>query len=88
MSRLLPYETILKAREGDPEAVNAVLLHYAGYIRYFSKVNGQVNAEVEDYVKQRLIDCQFKFRLDETTGQVIKTEYQPPPDAASESSKS
>ena len=63
MSRLLPYETILKAREGDPEAVNAVLLHYAGYIRYFSKVNGQVNAEVEDYVKQRLIDCQFKFRL-------------------------
>ena len=46
MSRLLPYETILKAREGDPEAVNAVLLHYAGYIRYFSKVNGQVNAEV------------------------------------------
>ena len=61
MSRLLPYETILKAREGDPEAVNAVLLHYAGYIRYFSKVN----AEVEDYVKQRLIDCQFKFRLDE-----------------------
>ncbi len=65
MSRLLPYETILKAREGDPEAVNAVLLHYGGYIRYFSKVNGQVNAEVEDYVKQRLIDCQFKFRLDE-----------------------
>ncbi len=50
MSRLLPYETILKAREGDPEAVNAVLLHYAGYIHY---------------VKQRLIDCQFKFRLDE-----------------------
>ena len=65
MSRLLPYETILTAREGDPEAVHAVLLHYAGYIRYFSKVNGQVNAEVEDYVKQRLIDCQFKFRLDE-----------------------
>ena len=62
MSRLLPYETILKAREGDPEAVNAVLLHYAGYIRYFSKVNGQVNAEVEDYVKQRLIDCQFNSR--------------------------
>ena len=65
VSRLLPYETIVKAHEGDPEAVNAVLLHYAGYIRYFSKVNGQVNAEVEDYVKQRLIDCQFKFRLDE-----------------------
>lgn len=59
MSRLLPYETILKAREGDPEAVNAVLLHYAGYIRYFSKVNGQVNAEVEDYVvlAEQLLFC-------------------------------
>jgi len=44
MSKLLPYETIVKAHEGDPEAVNAVLRHYAGYIRYFSKVNGQVNA--------------------------------------------
>ncbi len=64
MSKLLPYETILKAHEGDPEAVSAVLLHYDRYICYFSKVNGQVNAEVEDYVKQRLIDCHFKFRLD------------------------
>ena len=35
----------------------AVLSHEAGYIRYFSKVHGQVNAEVEDYVKQRLIAC-------------------------------
>ena len=65
MSRLLPYETILKAREGDPEAVNAVLLHYAGYIRYFSKVNGQVNGKVEDEVKQRLSDWHVKVRLNE-----------------------
>ncbi len=43
---------------------NAVLLHYAGYIRYFSKMSGQVNAEVEDYVKQRLIASLFKFRFD------------------------
>ena len=50
MSKLLPYETIIKACEGDPEAVNAVLLHYAGYIRSFSKVNGQVNAEVEEII--------------------------------------
>ena len=64
-SLLLPYDTIIKAHEGDPIAIQAVLDRYAGYIRYFSKVNGQVNAEVEDYVKQRLIDCQFKFRLDE-----------------------
>lgn len=30
MSQLLPYETIVKASEGDPEAVAAVLSHYAG----------------------------------------------------------
>ena len=44
--------------------MNAVLRHYAGYIRYFSKVNGQVNAEVEEYVKQKLIAALLKFRFD------------------------
>ena len=43
MSKLLPYETIVKAHEGDPDAIDTVLSHYAGYIRYFSKMNGQVN---------------------------------------------
>ena len=33
--RLLPYDTIVKAHEGDPEAIQAVLNRYAGYIRYF-----------------------------------------------------
>ena len=64
MSKLLPYETIVKAHEGDPEAVNAVLRHYAGYIHYCSKVHGKVNAEVEEYVKQKLIAALFKFRFD------------------------
>ena len=64
MNKLLPYETIVKAHEGDPDAIDTVLSHYAGYIRYFSKINGQGNAEVEDYVKQRLIASQFKFRFD------------------------
>ena len=26
------YETIVKAHEGDPDAINTVLSHYAGYI--------------------------------------------------------
>ena len=64
MNKLLPYETILKAREGDPEAENAVLLHYAGYIRYFSKMNGYYNSDMEDYIKTKLIESLFKFRLD------------------------
>ena len=32
MSKLLPYETIVKAHEGDPDAIDTILSHYAGYI--------------------------------------------------------
>ena len=42
MSQLLSYETIVKASEGDPEAVAAVLSHYAGYIRSCAK-NGRTD---------------------------------------------
>lgn len=64
MPKLLPYETIVKAHEGDPEAVEAVLSHYAGYIRHFSKMDGQVNTDVEEYVKQQLIASLLKFRFE------------------------
>ena len=47
-NRLLPYETIVKAHEGDPIAIHAVLDRYAGYIRYFSKMNGYYNSDMED----------------------------------------
>ena len=40
MNQLLPYETIVKASEGDPEAVAAVLSHYVGYIRSCAKMDG------------------------------------------------
>ena len=62
--RLLPYDTIIKAKQGDPEAVQAVLDRYAGFIRYFSKMNGYYNAEMEDYIKTKLITSLSKFRLD------------------------
>ena len=74
MSKLLPYETIVKAHEGNPDAIDTVLSHYAGYIRYCSKVHGQVNAEVEEYVKQKLIAALFKFRFDR---EALKLNIQP-----------
>lgn len=64
MSRLLPYETIIQATNGEPEAVNAVLVPYAGYIRYCSRVNGHYNVDMEDYIKTKLIESLSKFRLD------------------------
>ena len=62
--RLLPYETIVKAREGDPAAIQAVLDRYAGYIRFFSRMDGQYNADMADYIIRKLIESQMKFRLD------------------------
>ena len=41
MSKLIPYKTIVKAHEGDPDAIDTVLSYYAGYIRYFSKYTGR-----------------------------------------------
>ena len=64
MNKLLPYETIVKAHEGDPDAIDTVLSHYAGYIRYFSKLNGYYNSDMEDYIRTKLIESLFKFRLD------------------------
>ena len=34
--KLIPFEIIEKAVAGEPEAVNAVLYHYRGYIKYRS----------------------------------------------------
>ena len=41
-----------------------VLDRYAGYIRYFSKMNGYYNSDMEDYIRTKLIESLFKFRLD------------------------
>ena len=62
--RLLSYETIVKACKGDLEAMQAVLDRYAGFIRYFSYINGHYNADVENYITTKLIESQMKFRLD------------------------
>ena len=50
MNQLLPYETIVKASEGDPEAVAAVLSHYAGYIRSCAKMDGQINTDMQEHI--------------------------------------
>mgnify|MGYP004650854723 FL=1 len=63
-SRLLPYETIVQAASGEPEAVNTVLQHYRSRIRYAALVNGQIDQETEDYITQTLLTALFKFRFE------------------------
>ena len=65
MSQLLPYETIVKASEGDPEAVAAVLSsHYAGYIRSCAKMDGQINMDMQEHIVRQLIESLLKFHFD------------------------
>ena len=54
-NRLLPYETIIKATSGAPEAVNTVLRHYRGLICYYSLVNGGIDRDAEEYITEKLL---------------------------------
>ena len=40
-NELLPYDTIVQATSGEPEAVNTVLQYYGRRIRYASRISGQ-----------------------------------------------
>lgn len=63
-TKLLPYETIVRVTNGEPEAVDEVISHYSRYIRYTALVGGKVNVDMEDYIKGKLIASLFKFRFD------------------------
>lgn len=63
-AKLLPYETIVRACDGEPEAVDMVLSHYSRYIKYVSFVGGKVHPDTEEAVKARLIESLFKYRLE------------------------
>ena len=55
---------LLKAHEGDLDAINTVLSHYAGYIRTYSKIDGHINVEMQEHIIQKLIESLFKFHFD------------------------
>ena len=61
---LLPYETIVKAATGEPEAVSTVIQHYTGYIKYLSYFQGSINDDIQDYLKAYLMEALPKFRFD------------------------
>ena len=63
--KLVPYETIVRATSGEPEAVDEVLRHYGKRIRLASLENGHINKDTEDNIKRRLITALFQFRFDE-----------------------
>ena len=62
---LLPYETIVRATKGEPEAVDEVLRHYSKRIRIAAIENGHIDRDTEDSIKSRLVAALFKFHFDE-----------------------
>ena len=62
--KLLPYETIVKAAAGEPEAVNTVIQNYIGYIKYLSYFQGSINDDIRGDLKAFLMEALPKFRFD------------------------
>lgn len=59
----IPFEIIEKAIVGEPEAIQAVLYHYRGYIKYLSVFQGHYNADIQDRLEAQLIQALFKYRF-------------------------
>ena len=62
--KLIPFEVIEKAVAGEPEAIDAVLRHYAGHIKYLSTYRGHINDDIQDRLKAQLIKAILQFRFD------------------------
>ena len=60
----IPFVVIEKAVAGEPEAIDAVLRHYAGYIKYLSTYRGHINDDIQDCLKAQLIKAILQFRFD------------------------
>ena len=65
---LLPYETIVRATNGGPEAVDKVLQHYSKRIRIAAIENVHIDKDPEDSIKSRLVAALFKLRFDKHEG--------------------
>ena len=62
--KLIPFEVIKKAVAGEPEAIDAGLRYYTGYIKYLSMYKGHINDDTQDRLKAKLVEAILKFRFD------------------------
>ena len=60
---LLPYETIVRATNGEPEAVDEVLRHYSKHIRISAIENGHIGRDTEDSIKPAACRCPVQIPL-------------------------
>ena len=62
--KLIPFEVIEKAVAGEPEAIDEILCHYTGHIKYLSTYRGHINDDIQDRLKAQLIKAILQFRFD------------------------
>lgn len=62
--KLVPFEVIEKAVAGEQEAIDTVLRHYTGHIKYLSTYRGYINDDIQDRLKAQLIKAILQFRFD------------------------
>lgn len=63
-NHFLPVENIEQAVAGEPEAVEAVIQHFRGYIKYLSYRDGYYNADIQERLEARLMAAILTFRFD------------------------
>jgi len=63
-NRFLPVEIIEQAVAGESEAIEAVIQHFHGYIKYLSYRDEYYNADIQERLKARLMAAILTFRFD------------------------
>lgn len=61
---LLPVEIIEQAVTGEPEALEAVIQHFSGYIKHLSYRNGRFNADIQERLEAKLMAAVLTFHFD------------------------
>lgn len=59
----LPMEIIEQAVAGEPKALEAVIQHFSGYIRYLSYRDGQYNADIQERLEAKLMAAVLRYAL-------------------------
>lgn len=61
---LLPFDTIVRAVNGEEQALREVLRCYDRYITKLSMENGHVSEELRNRLKSKLLRAVLKFNID------------------------
>ena len=57
------FEVIEKAVAGEPDAIDTVLRHYTGHIKYLSNYQGGINDDIQDRLKAQLMKAILQFQF-------------------------